>query len=69
MVRKSSIGRAVVSSEEEIFNVCPTCGTHLSFADSPSVALQGSAAAEVTAYSAAELPIADCEHESSEENF
>lgn len=59
ILRKGSIGRAA-SSGEDIFHVCPTCGTHLSFTDNSPAALQSSAAAEVTAYSAAELSEHGC---------
>lgn len=59
ILRRGSNGHAA-SSEEDIFHVCPTCGTHLSFTDKSPTALQISAAPDVTAYGAAEISEHGC---------
>lgn len=61
---RQTAGVNEASSEDEILNVCPTCGTHFPLA---VLLPESSAAPEVTAYSAAELPPAiTCEHDGKE---
>jgi hypothetical protein len=62
-VQKGS-GLNVALSNEQFTQVCPACGTHILFAP-PSP--ESSAAAEVLAYSAAELPPAQTEHDCAKE--
>lgn len=59
---RQTAGVETASSQDEIFNVCPTCGTHFP----PAALPESSAVPEVTAYSTAELPATSCEHECNE---